>query len=369
MKGIPLSIQRPDLLKEWNISKNGELLPSDVYAGSKKKVWWICDRGHEWEAIISNRVKGAGCPYCSGRYCTKENSLGIKCPELLQSWDNSKNGNLSPYSVSSKSNKKVWWICKNGHSWNSTIASRSLGAGCPYCSGRKVGQGNSLLEINADLAQQWDYNKNKDITPNDVTSSSNKEIWWRCERGHSWKATVAHRSKGRGCPQCYEQRGTKKMYDYLMKKNVSFQIECKIGLENNKPYIFDIGILDAEYNGKIIGCIEYHGPTHSNNYSYLGGEDYLKYIQKQDNLKEKICKELNIPLCIITFEERNQMNKILKDFLKKISSKEDNINILCSDYNKKMNLLKDKLDIEDSYNTKGTSDYSQREILGNYDYS
>ena len=63
------------------------------------------------------------------------------------------------------------------------------------------------------------------------------------------------------------------------------------------------------------------------------------------------------------------MNKILKDFLKKISSKEDNINILCSDCNKKMNLLKDKADIKDCYDIKGTSDYSEIEIVKNYDYS
>lgn len=323
MKGIPFSIQRPDLLKEWNSSKNGELLPTDVSAGSKKRVWWICDMGHEWEAIISNRVKGAGCPYCSGLYCTKENSLGMKYPELFESWDNSKNGSLSPYSVSAKSNKKAWWICKSGHSWCATISSRSLGAGCPYCSGRKVGQGNSLLEVDPDLALQWDYTKNKDITPRDVTRSSNKVVWWKCESGHSWKTTVAHRSKGRGCPQCYEQRGVKKIHDYLTKINIDFERDYKIKVEDHKKCTFDAVVLDKENDEKIIACIEFRSSIHKNSYSYLGGEEYLKYVQKQDDLKVKICSELNVPLCIITFEERNQANKILREFLRKISSEED----------------------------------------------
>ena len=296
MKGIALSIQRPDLLKEWNSAKNGELLPSEVYAGSKKKVWWICNRGHEWQAIIANRVKGAGCPYCSGRYCTEENSLAIKNPELINSWDNT----------------------KNGHCWYSTISSRSLGAGCPYCKGRKVGQGNSLFEVNPDLVLQWDYNKNKDITPSDVTRSSNKAVWWRCERGHSWYTTVAHRSKGRGCPLCYEQRAVKKIQDYLNKKNINFNIDYKLNLENNKKQMFDVAIVDKKNNDKIIAFIEFRSSMHKNSYRYLGGEEYLKYVQKQDNFKEEICKEMNIPLCIITFEEIDQINKILKDFLKKI---------------------------------------------------
>ena len=30
-----------------------------------KKVWWICEKGHNFEATIDNRTKGSGCPLCS----------------------------------------------------------------------------------------------------------------------------------------------------------------------------------------------------------------------------------------------------------------------------------------------------------------
>ena len=43
---------------------------------SDKKVWWKCKNGHEWQAMIGNRHRGNGCPYCSGRYAIKdENDL------------------------------------------------------------------------------------------------------------------------------------------------------------------------------------------------------------------------------------------------------------------------------------------------------
>ncbi|MDH3558195.1 MAG: zinc-ribbon domain-containing protein [Syntrophobacteria bacterium] len=35
---------------------------------SSRRVWWECDKGHEWEAYIHSRSKGYGrCPHCSGR--------------------------------------------------------------------------------------------------------------------------------------------------------------------------------------------------------------------------------------------------------------------------------------------------------------
>ena len=57
----------PELSKEWNYDKNGELLPQMVTSHSGKKVWWICEKGHEWQATIEKRSAGKGCPYCSGR--------------------------------------------------------------------------------------------------------------------------------------------------------------------------------------------------------------------------------------------------------------------------------------------------------------
>ena len=52
-----LAVRYPDLIKEWHPTKNGKLTPHKVMPGSHRKVWWICDQGHEWKANISNRGK------------------------------------------------------------------------------------------------------------------------------------------------------------------------------------------------------------------------------------------------------------------------------------------------------------------------
>jgi hypothetical protein len=54
----------PELLKEWDYSKN-KLKPSDYCPRSGKKAWWKClSCGHGWFAVIGSRTKGIGCPNC-----------------------------------------------------------------------------------------------------------------------------------------------------------------------------------------------------------------------------------------------------------------------------------------------------------------
>ena len=60
-------IDNPKLIAEWNYEKNIDMNPSKISLRNHKKVWWKCQKGHEWEAKIQNRNNGRGCPYCSGR--------------------------------------------------------------------------------------------------------------------------------------------------------------------------------------------------------------------------------------------------------------------------------------------------------------
>ena len=59
----------PEIAKEWHPTKNGDLIPKDVTYGSNKKVWWLCNKGHDWETTPNQRTKpsGSSCPYCVGR--------------------------------------------------------------------------------------------------------------------------------------------------------------------------------------------------------------------------------------------------------------------------------------------------------------
>ena len=66
-----LRTTHPEIAREWNKERNGDLRPTDVIANSNKRVWWKCEEGHEWSGLIANRARRGeadpGCPYCSGR--------------------------------------------------------------------------------------------------------------------------------------------------------------------------------------------------------------------------------------------------------------------------------------------------------------
>jgi hypothetical protein len=56
--------EKPDLVREWHPTKNGSLTPRNVTTDHPKKVWWLCENGHEWEAKVTDRIMGGGCPVC-----------------------------------------------------------------------------------------------------------------------------------------------------------------------------------------------------------------------------------------------------------------------------------------------------------------
>ena len=338
-----LAQNNPKLAIEWHPTKNGDLTPNDVLTGSNEKVWWLGECGHEWEAVISSRSIGNGCPICGFKQSAKTRvqqkiasggSLAEKNPQLAAEWHPTKNVGLSPNDVLYGSDQKVWWQCRKGHEWQAIISSRVSGVGCPICKAeqhssfpeqailyyckkvtraenRYIGLGkeidvylpdfnlgieyngkfyhrnkvksdqakidyfknlgiriitiaegnenrivgdtieyvysssqkdsltwaitkvfdiisvpcphiniaadtaaiyeqyiflekeNSISAKNPTVAKEWNYEKNGRLTPEMLSFASNKRVWWKCEKGHEWKAVISSRTTSNvGCPYC-----------------------------------------------------------------------------------------------------------------------------------------------------------------------
>ncbi len=138
-----LAKTHPEIAAEWHPTKNGDLTPHNfTYGSTKKKIWWLCPRGHEYQKTILYRSSGHGCSYCTNRKISKtgvQNSLRSTHPILAAEWHPTKN-DLSPEEVVAGSGKKVWWKCaKNSqHEWEAKIAERRgnakrNGTNCPHC--------------------------------------------------------------------------------------------------------------------------------------------------------------------------------------------------------------------------------------------
>ena len=238
-----LATINPKLAKEWDYEKNGDLKPSDVLPGSHKKVWWKCEKGHEWEKEVKERNNGLNCPYCSNQKVLKGyNDLGTTNPELLKEWDFNKNI-ISPYEITAGAEKMVWWICSESHSYQSLVYNRKKGAGCPYCDSKKILKGyNDLATTNPSLAKEWNYEKNGDLKPTDLTEGSSKKVWWKCEKGHEWETTIKSRKTGNNCPYCSNQKvlvGYNDLYTYCINNNLKNIIE-EFDIKKNKFSMKDV---------------------------------------------------------------------------------------------------------------------------------
>ena len=66
---------------------------------------------------------------------------------------------------------------------------------------------DSLGKKYPELLQEWDYNKNGKVTPEMVSTGSDKMFWWKCINGHSYKTSVANKvGRNRGCPYCTKKK-------------------------------------------------------------------------------------------------------------------------------------------------------------------
>ena len=197
------SINR-DVAKSW--SPNNSILPSEVFPNSHKNYLWVCPKGHEYYASPANRVKGKGCPYCSNQKVLRGfNDLLTRYPEIAKEWDYSKNM-VGPEEVGCATEKKYFWICSKGHSYDMSVKNRVQGKGCRYCSHNAVISGeNDLAHIRKDLMQQWNFEKNTLVDPAQTALKSNKKVSWKCNHcGYIWDAYIYHRTEHpyAQCPKC-----------------------------------------------------------------------------------------------------------------------------------------------------------------------
>ena len=203
----------PKLLKEWDYEENDKLgiYPDKIFPHTDVKVHWKCEKGHKWVRDVSGRIlRQSGCPVCQNRkILVGYNDLATKYPDILKEWDYEKNDKLGifPSAISCYSNKKVWWKCSKGHSWQTNIVNRTKeGTICPYCLNRKVLTGyNDFATLKPHLLKEWDYEKNDKlgIKPDKVGCGSEKKVHWKCSVcGKEWLTTIYNRSIGRGCPSC-----------------------------------------------------------------------------------------------------------------------------------------------------------------------
>lgn len=210
MKHSTLAEKFPELAKQWHPTKNGDLTPQTIAPHSNREVWWQCEYGHEWRTSVNNRSKGHRCPYCTGRYLSPGvNDLLSQRPEVASEWHPWRNEDLHPSEIAVCSNKKVWWLCEQGHEWQTQVSHRTgmHSTGCPICKANRLQPGlNDAATMHPELVEQIVPDKNIGKSLSQVACSSKEYFVWRCKQGHEWTARVRQRTAGYGCPYCSGMR-------------------------------------------------------------------------------------------------------------------------------------------------------------------
>ncbi len=130
-----------------------------------------------------------------------------------------------------------------------------------------------IIKSMPDLVEhEWDYEKNNafGIFPDEICRTSNVDVFWKCDAGHSWRATPANRTKKKkptGCHICMAAKsfGEFSVFFYLLNRygsdNVNNRVQFKsLELdEKNKKRRFEVDI----YVKPLKLIVEHDGRFHS----------------------------------------------------------------------------------------------------------
>ena len=357
----------PDIAKELHPTLNCGLKPSAIHNGSNRKVWWLCPRGHSYQKMVVKRTKrGQICPICR----IEDKAFANVHPELLQYWDYNKNKGLDPLKVSYGSDKKVWWLCKEGHSYQQKVNSKSKGAGCPICTHQQVSEETCLATINPEIAKEWHPTKNGELTPFDVMPSAHKKVWWLCPSGHEYQAVVYARQRT-GCPICDSEKRTsfpEQAIQYYLGKLFPVDNRSVIGGFEADVYCPTLRIA-IEYDGEYFHIGERSEAREDRKNSFFIQEGILLFRVKETKQKiEFDCHETEYGYKISTSysQDYDFVKEVIDAIVKKINDR------FHKSYSLSIDIARDKVTIINQYaQLKNKNSFLVKKPLGAYkwDYS
>ena len=262
------------------------------YKNVRTKVKIICHEHGVFEQLPWTHMKGIGCSKCQN--LTKENFIrkSIKI-----------HGNKYDYSiVELKNNKtKVKIICPKHGVFEQTPNNHLNGGSCRKCFYERKNSTteNFISKSNIIHGHIYDYSLVK-------YEKSNKKVKIICKKHGLFEQTPHHHLGGVCCPICISSKGEKKVSEFLKRNNIFFNRQKSFDDCKNKRCLpFDFYLPD--YNI----CIEYNGEQHYTINKHFGGIDGLNYTNKNDEIKKNYCKNKNIKLIIIRYDD--DIEKILMD--------------------------------------------------------
>jgi len=267
------------------------------YKNSLDKLIIKCELHGVFKQSASGHLQGFGCPKCVGKNKTTEEFINEA--KLIH-------GNKYDYSSVDfkKTNFNVNIKCKLHGIFIQRANHHLSGSGCPKCAGKNKTTEEFINEAKLIHNNKYNYFLVKYI-------SEKNKINIICPKHGEFKQKAGDHIRGRGCPICRESKGEREIRLWLENKNIKFIPQHKFkDCKDIRPLPFDFYLPDYKM------CIEFQGRQHYEKVSIFGGEKELKKRQKRDKIKMEYCKDYNIPLIIIKYDDLviEKLNTLVSSF-------------------------------------------------------
>lgn len=285
-----------DFINKANLIHNNKFDYSKVkIIDYRNKITIGCPIHGFFEIRMDNHLK-----YGCGK-CVKEKNYSKREKNIIKKFINI-HGNLYDYSKMKYNNYhiNVDIICKNHGIFKQLPSNHLAGNGCPKCFGVVKDTTNTIIskfiKIHGD---RYDYSLVD-------YKSAHKKIKIICGIHEIFEQTANDHKYGKGCSKCKSSKGELKIIE-LFDDKIEYIRQYKFKNCKDKQLLpFDFYIPELNM------CIEYNGIQHYESIACFGGVEAFTSQQRRDKIKMEYCKQNNISLLIIKYDE--DIKSRLKDF-------------------------------------------------------
>jgi len=279
-----------------------------IYIDNKTKVEITCLTHGIFEQTADNHLRGKGCPKCANDAKRKTNDEFIADSNKVHGHKYG-HGDL----IYIADNKKVEITCLTHGNFFQTPNSHLRGKGCPKCGGK-------LLKTKDEfIADSNKVHGNKYGHGDVIYIDSNKKVEITCLTHGNFKQTPRSHLDGRGCPKCNNSKGEQLVSNTLTKMNLQFKQQFKSpNCMNKRKMPFDFCVRINDVKGFLI---EYQGKQHYEPVKWhknMSDAEVIKKLndtQYRDNMKRVYARKNNIPLLIISYKQKDIIDKLLANFI------------------------------------------------------
>jgi len=268
-----------------------------IYKNYETPIKIVCKTHGEFSQTPNiHLIAKCGCPKCSGYYKVSQEGFIERAKNV--------HGDKYDYSLVNyiHNEQKVKIICNIHGIFEQTPHSHiSQKSGCKKCTGKYKETEEFVKRAKEVHGSKYDYSLVN-------YKSSKSKIKIICLTHGIFNQEANSHLKGNGCPCCKTSKGESAVKRFLVDNNILFKQqktfkECRYKL----PLPFDF------YIPKHNICIEYDGKQHSTPIKLFGGQRGFELIQLKDKIKTDYCKNNNISLIRVRYDEN--IEKVLNQKL------------------------------------------------------